>query len=78
MAILVNGNSAKRHQKVEIGCKSHEQMRFLRNDPAPHVEFEHVIKARNKREMVRDIIGTILLGIVIFGLPVLGKCVALS
>lgn len=75
MAILVNGNSAKRHQKVEIGCQSHEQMQFLRTDPAPHVEFEHVIEERTKRETFRDILGTIVLGIVIFGLPMLGRIV---
>lgn len=75
MAILVQ---KAKPLPANCGALSNEQTKFLRADPAPHIEFDHIIKARNKREMMRDVLGSIILGVVIFGLPMLGKCVGNS
>lgn len=53
----------------QIGSKaSEQQMTFLRKDPMHDVEFEHEIKANERREMRRDIFGTVVFVAVIAGL----------
>lgn len=76
MAILVNPSTSRDPRVSIISSKCNMdgmQMQFHRTDPEPNKPFEHEVKARQRREMAQHIVGTIILGIVIFGLPMLGK-----
>lgn len=76
MAILVNGNTARDPRIARISSKCNMdgmQMSYHRTDPEPNKPFEHEVKAQHRKEMAQHIVGTIILGIVIFGLPLLGK-----